>query len=87
MNDPASILFSYAMEQNIFPKYIDGYARFLSKRKANSAVYDRIRTLLNESAQKELDVLIDEENHLDAIHLEAAFTAGLALGLQLLRLV
>lgn len=87
MNDPASVLFSYAMDKNVFPKYIDGYARFLTRQRANSAACDCLRNQLDDEAKKELDKLIDEENSLDAVHLEAAFTAGLSFGLQLLRLL
>lgn len=86
MNDPASILFSYAMDQNIFPNYMDDYARFQRRYKASSAACDRLRALLDDPAGKELDQLMDEKNSLDALQLEAAFTAGLAFGLQLLRL-
>lgn len=87
MNDPASILFFYAMDKNIFPKYMDDYPRFQLRHKACSAAWDRLRARLDDPAQKELDDLIDEENSLDSIHLEAAFTAGLALGLRLLKLL
>ena len=87
MNDPASILFSYAMDKNIFPQYTRDYAQFRLRLKANSAAFDRLRTQLDDSSKKELDDLMDEENSLDSLHLEAAFTAGLALGLRLLRLL
>lgn len=87
MNDPASILFSYAMDKNIFPQYMRDHAQFRLRLKANSAAFDRLRTQLDDSSKKELDELMDEENSLDSLHLEAAFTAGLALGLRLLRLL
>ncbi|MCI9263316.1 MAG: hypothetical protein HFF06_01950 [Oscillospiraceae bacterium] len=87
MKDPASILFSHVMEEDIYMEYIDNPAAFRAKRKANSAVYDRLCVLLDAPAKKELDALLDEKLYIDSIYQEAAFTAGLALGLQLLRLL
>lgn len=87
MNDPASILFSHVMEEDIYKEYINDLKGFQSQRKANSAAYDHLCALLDAAAKKELDLLLEGEIYTDSIHLEAAFTAGLALGLQLLRLV
>ena len=87
MTDPASILFSYAMDKNIFPQYIADYPQFQHRRKVNSAVLDHLHAQLDDPAKEELDAFMEEEYSLDALHLESAFTAGLALGLQLLRLL
>ena len=87
MSDPASVLFSYAMDKNIFPDYMADLAGFQLRHKANSAGWDRLRALLDPSAKRKLEELIDEENSLNALHLEAAFTAGLSFGLRFLRLL
>ena len=86
MNDPAAVLFSYAMDKNIFPKYMENYAHFQLRRKANSDALDRLRAQLDDPSKKDLDRLMEEEYSLDSIHLEAACPAGLALGLQFLKL-
>ena len=86
MTDPASILFSYVMDKNIFPQYMEDSDQFQRRHKANSASLDRLRALLDDGAKKKLDELMEEEYSLDAIHLQAAFIAGLAAGLQLTQL-
>ena len=87
MSDPASILFSYAMDKNIFPDYMADLAGFQLRHKANSAGWDRLRALLDPPVREKLEALMDEEHSLDALHLEAAFTAGLSFGLRFLQLL
>ena len=83
MTDPASILFSYVMDKNIFPQYMEDSAQFQRRHKANSAVLDHLHAQLDDPVKEELDAFMEEEYSLDAIHLQAAFIAGLAAGLQL----
>ena len=86
MTNPASVLFFYAMDKNIFPQYMEDYVRFQCRRKANSDSLDHLRAQLDDPARTALDAFLEEEYSLDSIHLESAFTAGLSLGLQLLGL-
>ena len=87
MNDPAAVLFSPAMEENIFYRYVDDPRQFRTRQKAHSAAYERLRSLLEPQLQKELEAFMEEEASLDSINQESTFTTGLALGLQLLRLL
>lgn len=87
MNDPASVLFSHAMEENIFYRYIDDLRQFRARQRAHSAAYEHFRSLLEPPLQKELEIFMEEEASLDSISQESAFTTGLAFGLRLLRLL
>ena len=87
MNDPASILFSHAMDENIFCRYVEDPRQFQARQKAHSAAYERLRSLLEPQLQKELEIFMEEETSLNSIDQESIFTSGLALGLRLLRLL
>lgn len=86
MNDPAVALFRHAMDDDIYLQYIDDHKEFWANRKACVSACDKLRALLDEEGQKLFEILLDEQMLATSIETEAAFTAGLAFGLQLLRL-
>ena len=87
MNNPISALYRYAMDENIYLRFMDDPDEYASNFSASTATHDRLRAQLDAPAQKLLDLFLDEKNTADSILLEAAFTAGLSLGLQLLSLL
>lgn len=87
MNEPAFALLRHAMDNDVYLKYMDDPDEYHAGRKAQAAFYDRLRALLDDSSQKALDDFLNEKMLTDAAETEAAFTAGLSFGLQLLRLL
>ncbi len=87
MNDPVSVLFFHAMDNDVYLQYMEDPAKYWSGRRANDAAYDRLRAQLSDPAKEALDDLRKEKLLLDSEETEAAFTAGLAFGLRLLRLL
>ncbi len=86
MIDPAHALFRHALDDDIYLQYIDDPKEYWSIRRACSAAYDRLTADLNPILKRQLEAFLDEHISADTLEVEAAFTAGLAFGLQLLRL-
>ena len=86
MNDPAYALLRHAMDDDIYLQYMDDVSAYRASQKAAGAFYDQLNTLLDDAARKVLDDYLSEKMIIDALETDAAFTTGLAFGLQLLRL-
>lgn len=86
MNDPIYILFRPALDDNIYLQYIDDLKEYRASQKGALACYEKLYPLLNKEEKKLLDALIDEDTLETVTETKAAFTAGLAFGLQLMRL-
>lgn len=87
MNEPAFALLRHAMDDDVYLQYMDDPGEYRASRKAEAALCDRLRALLDEPAKRLLDDFLSKKVLADAAEEEAAFTTGLAFGLQLLRLL
>lgn len=87
MNDPAYALLRHAMDDDVYLQYMDDISAYRASRKAEAALLDRLSALLDEPAKQLLNGFLDEKLTADVMEAEAAFITGLALGLQLLKLL
>lgn len=87
MSDTILALYQYVMKNDLFLQYIDDPEEYQSNLTCAQAARDRLQALLNAPEKKELELFLDMKTVADSLELEAAFTSGLAVGLQLLRLL
>lgn len=87
MNDPAYALLRHAMDDDVYLQYMDDLGAYRASRKAEAALFDRLDALLDEPAKQLLNDFLNEKFQADVTEADAAFTTGLAFGLQLLKLL
>lgn len=87
MINPAYALLRHAMDDDIYLQYIDDPREYHTNRKASAAALEHLRTQLDEPTKKLLDIFLDEASIANVMEEEAAFTTGLAFGLQLMALL
>lgn len=88
MNDPALALYQYITQDDAHLRYLSPADReeYQVNQDGSDAALGRLQAALEGPSKKLLDIFLDEKGIADSIEAEALFTAGLALGLQLLRL-
>ena len=87
MTDAISALYQYAMNKDLYLRFMDDPNEYASSFSASAAIHDRLRSQLDAPTQKLLETFLDERATADSILLEASFATGLAFGLQLLGLL
>lgn len=87
MSDPVLALYQHMMKNDIHLQYMGDLEEYESNAAYSEAACKRLQAMLDAPAKKELDMFLDMKIVADSIELEAVFTAGLAMGLQLLRLI
>ena len=87
MIEPAYALLRHAMDNDIYLQYMDGLEEYRTCQKNFSTFYEELSVLFGVEAKKQLDILLDEDMLKTVAETVAAFTTGLAFGLQLLRLL
>ncbi len=88
MNDLIFALYRHMVEKKLYLQYLSPSDRdeYQANLDGSSAALQRLRASLEGLSKKELDIFLDENLIVDSMEAEAIFTAGLAVGLQLLRL-
>lgn len=87
MSDTILALYQYVMKHELFLPYIDDPQEYQSNLAYGEAALKRLNALLDSEAKQELERFLDMRAVAASLESEALFTAGLAAGLQLLRLV
>lgn len=87
MSDPIFALYQYVMKNDLYLQYMDDPEEYESNLAYSEAACKRLQAMLDTPAKKELALFLDMKAVADSLESEAAFTAGLAVGLRLLRLV
>ena len=82
----AGWLYSYALNNCLDGHFTDGEEEYLSCLTDGEARLERLRTMLDDTARKELDDYVREWSIVESYHRESLFSAGLAIGLELSRL-
>ena len=87
MLDPVDALLRHATGDDIYLRYMDDPEAYRAAQRASASACERLCATLDEAEKKLLDILLDEKATADISEEEAVFTAGLAFGLQLLKLL
>ncbi len=87
MSDPVLALYQHMMKNDIHLQYMGDLEEYESNAAYSEAACKRLQAMLDVPAKKELERFLDMKSVAESMELEAAFTAGLAMGLRLLRLV
>jgi len=88
MNDLIFALYRHMVETDLYLQYLSPSDRkeYQDNLDSSSAALQRLQASLEGQSKKDLEIFLNETLTVNSIEAEALFTAGLAVGLQLLRL-
>ena len=79
-------LYAYALDNRLDGHFTDGEEEYLSCLHHSELHLERLTSLLDDAARRELEAYTQEQDIVDSYHREALFFAGLSIGLELSRL-
>ena len=84
---PVAALLHHAVEDETYLQYMGEPRKYWADRKAEDDFHDRLLALLDDPAKQLLDSFLAKRASADLLETKATFTAGLVLGLQLMKLL
>lgn len=86
VKDLIHALYSFAMDRDMEPRFIPDLLAYRESKRMSERAGERLLSLLDANAKKELDRFWDERLICEGMERESIFAAGLSMGLALSRL-